>query len=551
MDSFKDKAAIEEKILETEFLKEIHISDLENSMNAFSDMMGLSLEFATIDGEVLLSTDKNNLCRNYHRKNTQMSKHCLNTSAHKKLVSGPGESYQIYQCKNNLHYGIIPIEVKGVHTSNIFIRDFYLEERPDPEIFEEHVKVGGFPKEKYLQDFKSIPIITYSKIDQIIRYLRHSIVLVGKMSLAQAVEESLQKELRHANEELQESHQELEDTEKSLRKYVKELEDQEGKLKKSENRIRHLYKKMNQGLALHEMIFDENQQPRDYRFIDVNPRFEKLTGLSRKDLIGKTVLEVLPETESYWLETYGEVIRYGATMEFEHYSRALGRYYEVSAFKVDTNRFATLITDITERKTEEERLLEGWFKTVESLGNMVELRDPYTSGHQRSVANLAKVVAEHMELSKKTVNGIYLAALLHDIGKISIPAEILSKPIKLTEEEFSLIKTHPDKGSEIIKSIDFPWKVKEMIRQHHEKLDGSGYPLGLTEKEILLESQLITVADMVEAMSSHRPYRPSLGLDFAIEEIKRISGTKLREDVVDAFCRLYDQGIIHRGLFEE
>jgi len=157
--------------------------------------------------------------------------------------------------------------------------------------------------------------------------------------------------------------------------------------------------------------------------------------------------------------------------------------------------------------------------SISAISLVTEARDAYTAGHQRRVTKLAVAIAKEMGFPKDRVEGIKIAALIHDVGKINLPAEILSKPGKLSEIEFGLIKNHPQKGYEILKTIDFPWPVAEIVLQHHEKMNGSGYPRGLKRDEILLEAKIICVADVVEAMSSHRPYRPALGINKALEEI--------------------------------
>ena len=169
----------------------------------------------------------------------------------------------------------------------------------------------------------------------------------------------------------------------------------------------------------------------------------------------------------------------------------------------------------------------------------IESRDPYTAGHQQRVAQLASALAHEVGLSEKEVEGVRMASLIHDLGKISVPAEILSKPTKLTEIEFGLIKTHPQSGYEILKDIEFPWPIAQIVHQHHERLDGSGYPLGLKDSEILLEAKIISVADVVEAMASHRPYRPTLGIKRALEEISQKKSILYLPQVVDACLKLF------------
>jgi PAS domain S-box-containing protein len=179
-------------------------------------------------------------------------------------------------------------------------------------------------------------------------------------------------------------------------------------------------------------------------------------------------------------------------------------------------------------------------QSIETIASTVEARDPYTAGHERRVGELATAIAIEMKLPQKQVNGIHLAAIIHDLGKIKIPAEILSKPGKLSDIEFMFIKTHPQAGYDILKDVLFPWPIADIILQHHEKLDGSGYPNGLKSEQILLEAKIITVADVVEAMSSHRPYRPALGIEVALNEIRRGSGTVYDSSVCDACIKLFN-----------
>lgn len=199
--------------------------------------------------------------------------------------------------------------------------------------------------------------------------------------------------------------------------------------------------------------------------------------------------------------------------------------------------------DNLEAHTDHLKLLEKIDKslnnTISAIASMVEQRDPYTAGHQRRVADLAVAIATDMGLSSEQIMGLQMACVVHDIGKIHIPAEILSKPNLLTDAEYEIIKTHPKAGWEVLKNIDFPWPVAEMVYQHHERLDGSGYPRGLKDNEILLESRILMVADVVDAMSSHRPYRPSLGIFPALQEIMQHKETLYDERVVDACVKLF------------
>jgi putative nucleotidyltransferase with HDIG domain len=198
------------------------------------------------------------------------------------------------------------------------------------------------------------------------------------------------------------------------------------------------------------------------------------------------------------------------------------------------------------RKIKEDRALSDvhqmekiFMQTVEAFSSIVEISDPYTSGHQSRTGELAKAIARKMNLGYDVEHAVYLASLLHDLGKFYIPAQILNKPGKLTEIEYSLIKTHPSLGYQILKKIDFPWPIADIVLQHHEKIDGSGYPYGIIGDDIMIEAKILCVADVIESISSHRPYRPALGLDSALIEIKEKQGTLYDVGVVDATLELF------------
>jgi len=204
--------------------------------------------------------------------------------------------------------------------------------------------------------------------------------------------------------------------------------------------------------------------------------------------------------------------------------------------------------DITERRLAEEELLrhaEQLRRTVEgavlAMSHMVESRDPYTAGHERRVAELATAIGAKMGMADEELDALRLAGTIHDIGKIAVPAEILSKPGRLSELEFNIIKAHPETGFDILADVDFGRPVAEMVLQHQERLDGSGYPRGLKGEDIMAEARILAVADVVEAMSSHRPYRPALGMEAALAEIRAHAGVKFDEDVVASCVHLVEE----------
>jgi PAS domain S-box-containing protein len=210
--------------------------------------------------------------------------------------------------------------------------------------------------------------------------------------------------------------------------------------------------------------------------------------------------------------------------------------------------------DISERKKAEQDLIKSYQKLQKALESSVmsmaiigEMRDPYTAGHQRRVAQLAVAIAEELKMSDEKINSIRIASIIHDIGKIAVPAEILSKPGRLNELEFNMIKTHPRMSYDILSTIEFLYPIAEIVYQHHERIDGSGYPQGLKGDEIVIEAKVLMVADVVEAMASHRPYREALGIDTALEEIIRKKGILYDERVADACVLLFkEKGFIFK-----
>ena len=215
------------------------------------------------------------------------------------------------------------------------------------------------------------------------------------------------------------------------------------------------------------------------------------------------------------------------------------------SYNIDKNgiphRAVGVHVNITERKQAEEKLKKNMDATIDTMSNMIEAKDPYTSGHQQRVCQLAVHLARELNLSQDKIEGIRIASLIHDIGKIGLPTEILSKPTRLTDIEFSLIKDHSQIGHDILKSIEFSYPIAQIVLQHHERINGLGYPNQLKGDEILLEAKILGVADVVEAMSSHRPYRPALGIDAALEEITQNKGILYDSKAADACLKLFKE----------
>lgn len=217
----------------------------------------------------------------------------------------------------------------------------------------------------------------------------------------------------------------------------------------------------------------------------------------------------------------------------------------LDAYSTEDMTLLAGLANVTAVATRNARLVEGIRTALEGtigiLSDTVEIRDPYTADHQRRVTTLACAIGAELGLSDEKAEGLRVASLLHDIGKMSIPAEILTKPTQLTEVEFKIIQGHPEVAYDLLDPIDFPWPIADIVIQHHERMDGSGYPHGLKGEEILLEARILAVSDVVEAMASHRPYRAALGIEAALEEIKNNAGNRYDPDAVDACIRLFEE----------
>jgi PAS domain S-box-containing protein len=318
-------------------------------------------------------------------------------------------------------------------------------------------------------------------------------------------------------------------------------------LMESEEKYRELVRYAPAGI--YEVDYETN------RLISVNDIICEYTGYTRDELLTMNLFNLLTEESQQLMLARFEKLMTGEKtdpmVEYcirtkngnELWALFNARYiYEAGKLKGATG----VIYNITERKRAEEELqrtLDNLRKavstTIQVMVSAVEARDPYTAGHQIRSADLARTIATEMGLPQEKIDGIRMAGSIHDIGKLSIPAEILSKPTKLTDIEFSLIKEHSRSGYEMLKDVESPWPLAEIIYQHHERMNGSGYPRNLKGDDILIEARILAVSDVVESMASHRPYRPSLGIKAALEEIEKNRGTLYDHNVTDACLRLF------------
>jgi len=317
-------------------------------------------------------------------------------------------------------------------------------------------------------------------------------------------------------------------------------------LRKSEEKYRTLFEDSRDAIYLND---------KEGGLIDFNRSTLDLFGYSGEEMLGINTKSVFVNPDEYQ-KLQDEIEQKGSVREFEAKLRKKDGT-EIDCLITSTVRLARdksiigyqgIVRDISElesnRKQLEKTLKElrkALGGTIEAMALTVETRDPYTAGHQRRVSNLARAIATEMGVSEDQIQGIRLAGVIHDVGKISVPGEILSKPGRIGANEFGIIKEHPQVGYNILKTVDFPWPIAQIVLQHHERMDGSGYPFGISGDNILIEARILAVADVVEAMASHRPYRPALGIDVALREILKNRGSFYDLDVVDACLRLFNE----------
>jgi PAS domain S-box-containing protein/putative nucleotidyltransferase with HDIG domain len=315
----------------------------------------------------------------------------------------------------------------------------------------------------------------------------------------------------------------------------------EAALKEDEERFRALFETSQDSI----FILDRETG----RFISVNPAACRLYGYSLDEFLGMKHTDVSAEPE----KTAAAVRNGVTTIPMRLHRKKDGSMFPVEIaggyFMQGGNSLHTaFIRDISVRSQMEndlkfnlEKLQKTLAGTVSALGAISELRDPCTAGHQRRVAQLSGAIARQMGFSENDVEGIQIAGLLHDTGKIVVPAEILAKPGSLNKYEMGIVKTHSEVGYNLLKDVEFPWPIANIVFQHHERLDGSGYPYGITGKKIFMEAKILAVSDVVEAMSSHRPYRPALGINKALQEIVSHKGVLYDAEVVDACVSVFSE----------
>ncbi|WOJ94043.1 HD domain-containing phosphohydrolase [Congregibacter variabilis] len=320
--------------------------------------------------------------------------------------------------------------------------------------------------------------------------------------------------------------------------------------------FRQLITNMLDEVHLWKVVRDAAGEILTWRLVDLNPAAQQSWGKKAEDVIGKTTEEIFStDAKELFAPIVKKIFQDRAAHTWQHYFADLGQHllmtsYPVGEYFISTGKdISELINarEEAERAREREQLSAASVantldQVIKTLSNVLEARDPYTADHDKRVTRVAVMIGEKLELEEFQLRGLGVASALHDIGKIQIPAEILCKPTKLTDAEYQMIREHPTIGADFTRNLDFDWPIADIIEQHHERFDGSGYPNQLSGQSILIEARIIGVADTLQAMATHRPYRSALGIDAAVKEIADGAGTRYDPEVATACLQLIESG---------
>lgn len=489
----------------------------------FHDLTGHVMSLVDLDDNFIVRVGWHDACERFHRANAESCEQCRISDVDMTGGIPRGES-RAYRCRNGLWHVVTPLFVGDGHVGNVFTSQFfYDDEEIDFAAFGAQAERFGFDRDEYVAAIRALPRYSHEVIDSLMRFyvrLTEQIAVLGMTNLRLAETMSARELALEARVE-------------------------------SESRLaeaQRLARVGNYSFDIASRSWDASDVLMDIFGIGESyvRDYEGWLGIIHEDdreMMGRYVAEqVLGAKRPFDNEYRISRVSDGAV----RWVHGLGElaYGEDGTPKT----LFGIIQDVTDRQRADDALTESRgrltrmvYDVAEAMGRVVEARDPYTQGHQQRVAGLAKRIAVRMGLSQAEADEVEMAGLLHDVGKLRIPTEILNKPGRLSPNEFALVKGHPEQGFEILKDIAFPWAVAEIALQHHERMDGSGYPRGLSGDEILVAARILEVADVVEAMASHRPYRPTLGVKEAIQEI--VSHPEQHDSRVVAACvSLYEDG---------
>ena len=538
----------------------LNLTILENYIMKLYDIIQVPITLLDAHGNVLFASKWTSVCENYFRKHSETEKKCVDT-----CFNIDQQSFNLFTCPNGLKMRKTPIFVDNTVIAHLVVSQF-LEREPDISQFSKLATKMSYDTVSFIEAIKEVPILDEEKLQKIMDFVDEFIVIIHNLIDKQLKSQYLEEEITQSYEELEASYQDISSLNDQLNFLNKSLTTHIEALYNSEKKYSVIFDNMSQGvlrytLNRHDPSQDENLRASSPQVLSQtscdlskNLRASSPQVLSQAscDLTHYSLVEFNTAIEHHFdftkdqsiselvqtsplLTFIGNKINASPIFEEIYYYPPHDTYLKIKSEMVIPNEIHVWVTDVTLTHKKLEFQKKQMWDLISTMGKLVEKRDLYTADHQKRVAIVATRMAIELDLSREEVESIYIASLLHDIGKVSIPSEILTKPDKLTSIEYELIKTHVDNGYSILKNIDFELPVAKIIHQHHEKIDGSGYPNGLHGDQMLMASKIVAVADVFEAIISHRPYRPSLGIDFATKYLQEESG-KLFDDNVVAAC---------------
>lgn len=563
----------------------IDIAAVQKLMEGFHSLTGFLMALLDLEGRVLIAMGWQDVCTQFHRVDPECCENCRESDL--MLTRGvPRGEFRAYKCRNGMWDVVTPLYVDDMHVGNVFVGQFfYDDETPDLEFFARQAEKYGFDRNEYLEAVLRAPRYSHETVDQLMRFcieLTEQIARAGysNLVLSRAIED-----------------RRLHDLYVGIDRAVLEILNQPIDLAACLQRVVTVFKESTGADAVGIRLRDGDDFPyiAQSGFSMDHMRSENCLvqrdahGEAVRDDHGRAVLECscglvlagssdpsLTPWGSMWTgdsRAPGPALMPDARINPRDTCVAEG-YGSIAIVPIrDTERIVGLLhiahraagcltLEIVEqlegvavhigeamtRKDAEAALVQTNIRLervlvsiTETMGKVIEARDPYTQGHQTRVARLSRLIGAEMGLAADDLDEVEIAALVHDIGKLSIPSEILTKPGRLSEVEMQLVREHSRVGFEMLQHIDFGRPIAQIVRQHHERMDGSGYPDGIEGDEVLVPSRILMAADVIEAMATHRPYRVALGYDAALEELQ-VHAERFDRDVIAACVSLHGAG---------
>ncbi len=503
----------------------LDINLIHKYINQMYRKFHIPITLCDAEGTILTTSDGVIFCKYCTKVDGKLNDGAFQACASKNKKESP-----TYTCPYGFKMHQIPIKMKNKATAYVIIFQYLNKDYISEDTIKKPDEIRIDDK-KLIKLLETIPVISEEELNEIILHAENLADFILDMNEKNLQIKKLKEEVLQNSIELQCAQQEITDLKMKLSIASNDLDIKSGDLSCREMRYRFLFSATNQGiLLLRKETFSKTNRSNEYSIVDINPEMQIIVNrLSQEgaipdnNLMKSDIIKHILSKNCGNCEVIDSYYDKRTNMHFYIQSKALNKY-EIMICVTDKTSVYELLKD---------QKAQIW-KLVFALGSLIKKRDLYTADHQKRVAVLAAGMAIDMGLDKKTIESIFIAGMLHDIGKISIPFEILTKPDQLTKIEYEFMKTHVQCTYDILKNINFTLPIAEIAFQHHERLDGSGYPRNLKGEEIIVEAKILAVADVYDAITAHRPYRPSMGIEYALHHLKENSGILYDADVVNS-----------------